>query len=162
MLWKTHMTGGIVFGALLAPQLTTGDITAQTVFIACAGVGGLLPDIDSIHSKLGRVFMPVSATIQLIFGHRGIFHTLLLPALLFGIMTIFLPIYGVYYIPLLVGYISHILLDMLTPEGVPLLWPVPTRFSIPLVQTGGIIERFVFIGLSVSSVLMLIRIGGGI
>lgn len=149
MLWKTHVVGGLLVGALIAPQVTNGDLSTQVVFIACAGIGALLPDIDSIHSKVGRALLPVSATIQLLLGHRGVFHSLLLPILLFGSFKIFLPIYTVYYLPLFVGYISHIVLDMFTPEGVPLLWPLSKHFSIPLVQTGGIIERLLFLGLSI-------------
>lgn len=156
MLWKTHVTGGILAGALLSSHFTSSDFFSQAVFIACAGAGALLPDIDSIHSKLGRVIMPVSATIQLIFGHRGIFHTLLLPVLLLGILNFFLPIYSLYYIPLLIGYVSHLALDLLTPEGVPLLWPLKTHFAIPLVQTGGIVERLVFIGLSIVAAATLL------
>lgn len=156
MLWKTHVTGGILAGVLLSSYFTGSDINSQAVFIACSGAGALLPDIDSIHSKLGRVFMPISATIQLIFGHRGIFHTLLLPVVLLGFCKLFLPIYSGYYIPLFVGYISHLILDMLTPEGVPLLWPLKIHFSIPLVQTGGIIERVFLLGLFVATAFCLV------
>jgi inner membrane protein len=30
------------------------------------------------------------------------------------------------------GYLSHILADMLTPAGVPLLWPCRWRFRLPI------------------------------
>lgn len=161
MLWKTHVVGGIVAGALIAPHIT-GDIKAQALFIACAGVGALLPDIDSFHSKLGRIIMPVSVVVQLIFGHRGIFHTILLPMALYMGLNLLLPMYSAYYLPLLVGYISHLLLDVLTPEGTPLLWPLPKHISIPLAQTGGIIEKAIFLGLTVASITLIYGIGGGI
>jgi membrane-bound metal-dependent hydrolase YbcI (DUF457 family) len=32
---------------------------------------------------------------------------------------------------MVLGYLSHILADMLTPAGVPLLWPCRWRFRLP-------------------------------
>lgn len=33
---------------------------------------------------------------------------------------------------MVLGYLSHILADMLTPAGVPLLWPCRWRFRLPI------------------------------
>lgn len=43
------------------------------------------------------------------------------------------------------GYLSHLLLDALTPGGVPLLWPRGGSTSLPLVRTGSFFERVVFL-----------------
>ena len=41
-----------------------------------------------------------------------------------------------------VGVAAHLLGDMLTREGVPLLWPVATRrFRIASLSTGGTVEQ---------------------
>jgi inner membrane protein len=44
---------------------------------------------------------------------------------------------------MIIGYLSHILADMLTPAGVPLLWPCRWRFRLPLInsQKGNQLER---------------------
>lgn len=43
----------------------------------------------------------------------------------------------------MLGYLSHIVADMLTPAGVPLLWPCRWRFRLPLLrsQKGNQLER---------------------
>jgi inner membrane protein len=44
---------------------------------------------------------------------------------------------------MVLGYLSHILADMLTPAGVPLLWPCRWRFRLPILapQKGNQLER---------------------
>jgi inner membrane protein len=39
------------------------------------------------------------------------------------------------------GWGSHLALDLLTPAGVPLLWPWGRRFSLPVVKTGSRADR---------------------
>lgn len=48
----------------------------------------------------------------------------------------------------MVGYISHLLMDTVTKEGVPWLFPIPIKFGIPpfkafRIKTGGLIEKAV-------------------
>ena len=35
------------------------------------------------------------------------------------------------------GSLAHLLGDAITPEGVPLLWPLPGRVALPLLRSGG-------------------------
>jgi len=44
---------------------------------------------------------------------------------------------------MVLGYLSHIVADMLTPAGVPLLWPCRWRFRLPVLnsQKGNQLER---------------------
>lgn len=43
-----------------------------------------------------------------------------------------------------VGSLSHIVTDGLTPEGCPVLWPVPFRMGLPVVpRTDGVVEKWV-------------------
>lgn len=149
--------GGLIAGTLSAPYLANGDLKSQAIFVTCTGVGSLLPDIDSIHSKIGRAFLPVSAAMQLVFGHRGIFHTLLFPIVLSLILILchFFSANIVFLLPLLIGYISHLLLDLFNPEGVPLLWPLNIKFSVPLAETGSFMERIVFVLLVFAEVSLI-------
>jgi inner membrane protein len=45
--------------------------------------------------------------------------------------------------PLVVGYLSHLGADLLTPSGLPLEWPLRRRFAIPLCTTGSPAELVV-------------------
>lgn len=137
MLGKTHLVGGVCTGVL-----TTTWLLHQTNFskiallgapllIASAGFGSLLPDIDHPNSKIGRRFKLLSKLTNKLLGHRGATHTLLvmmiLSVLLF-MLNISLPIAlqplgSTVVIGVTAGYFSHILLDALTPSGVPLFAP---------------------------------------
>ena len=56
----------------------------------------------------------------------------------------------------MLGYLSHILADMLTPAGVPLLWPCRWRFRLPILvpQKGNQLERVLCMALFVYAVWM--------
>jgi len=77
--------------------------------------------------------------------HRGIMHTLLIPALL--IIPLFLV--SEYYIiapivGLIAGYVSHLLADMCTISGVPILFPLTMRnISLLPVKTGTVWEYII-------------------
>jgi len=45
------------------------------------------------------------------------------------------------------GYVSHLVLDGLTVQGIPLLWPSGRRFRLLGLTTGGIGELVVLLGL---------------
>ncbi len=95
----------------------------------------LLPDIDHINSFIGNKFKNISYFIYKIFGHRTITHSLiilyLLYILIFNIKFLFYNIsisikYGVF-----IGYLSHILADMLTIKGINFFWPFKIYFKFP-------------------------------
>lgn len=161
MLWKTHVAGGLLAGALVLPYCAAGDISSQALFIGCAGVSALLNDIDSPQSKFGRLLWPVSKMLQLTAGHRGVLHSLVASVLLYSFLQALLPAYAT---PITIGYLSHILLDLFNPAGVPLLWPIQQHFSIPIVQTGSFVEKILFIPLAACCVFLVFTalVGPGI
>lgn len=72
-------------------------------------------------------------------GHRGIFHTLAMVVaiyFLFGFVANFIPLYGrLIQIGFTAGYLSHLLIDMLTKGGVMLLYPFIThKFHWPVIR----------------------------
>lgn len=74
--------------------------------------------------------------------HRGVMHTLLLPALLLafsnftGMVVVKSLVFG-----LAIGYISHLYADSLTVEGCPLVWPISQECVGPrLIKTGSVAE----------------------
>lgn len=96
--------------------------------LAVIAISSLLPDIDRKNSLLGR-FIPVLPTIiELSIGKRTLTHSL---AMLIVISTLMIS-FGMkdtYLIPFLIGFVSHLLLDL--PTGsIALLFPIPKKFTI--------------------------------
>ncbi|AUY25144.1 MAG: metal-dependent hydrolase [Mixta calida] len=130
--------------AELTPELANGDWwhIIPAVLLTC-----LLPDIDHPRSTLGQRFRWISQPIARAFGHRGFTHSLL--AVLGGVTLLRMNLPHGWPVPtdamhgMVLGYLSHIAADMLTPAGVPLLWPCRWRFRLPLLTTkaGNQLER---------------------
>lgn len=129
MLYQTHIAGGLIAGILVG---------SNPIGILIAGTAALLPDIDTPHSVMGRKLWPFSVLIKHTVGHRGCFHSLLFSAAVYLLSVLIIPEYSLY---ILAGYLSHLILDALNPQGVPLLWPIKYRFSIPIVNTGSVVEK---------------------
>jgi len=99
--------------------------------IALAAVGALLPEIDTPHSLLGSFTLPLSERIRARWGHRTLTHSLL-GLLILAALTIPLALWQFRsWLALLLGFLSHLLLDMGTREGVRLLWPKGGRCVFP-------------------------------
>lgn len=150
----THLAAGVSAGILLSSYLNYSDIPSALPIIAAAGLGSLLPDIDICTSKLGSKAKPVSFMIQLFIGHRTLFHG----ALLYMVAGIFLfcgfPDYSNLWLGGLLGVATHLVLDMLNPAGVPLLWPLPVRFSLKLGKSGGLLDWILSIVFTATAIIL--------
>ncbi|MFT8229782.1 MAG: metal-dependent hydrolase [Enterobacterales bacterium] len=99
----------------------------------------LIPDIDHPQSILGQRVKFISVPIIKVFGHRSLTHSLF-AVFIFSFFIITLNNIFNIAIPLdivqsmIVGYISHIIADFLTPSGVYLLWPLHIKFRISIIQ----------------------------
>jgi len=120
---------------------------------------GNLPDIDSAYSHIGRRLYPAAKAIETRFGHRTITHSLFPVALIAGLSYIicsFTTELGPWWWwPTF--YTSHLLLDMIIggKTGVPLLWPLKTRFWLTDIEGGTTGERVIFLILLVAAVIPL-------
>ena len=125
------------------------NIFSRWEYLAATIFCSLLPDIDHPRSPIGIMFYPLAKWIDKKFGHRTITHSL---AFLFTGTTI---IYFTFYVlnksqitnlkselPLIFFFsvLSHLILDMLTIQGVPLFYPVKRN---PCVIPGNQDYRFV-------------------
>ena len=45
--------------------------------------------------------------------------------------------------PLVIGYLSHLAADLVTPAGLRLAWPLAARQALPLCRTGGFAEPLI-------------------
>ncbi len=90
----------------------------------------LLPDIDLPTSWLGRIFFFISEPIERTFGHRTVTHSLLF-ALCATLIVYLLEHLNLFYPHttslFLMAYVSHILLDTCTIQGVKMFYPISVR-----------------------------------
>jgi inner membrane protein len=82
-----------------------------------------------------------------LFGHRGLLHSLLaLAILILGLGLFRVPTEFIACVAL--GYASHLLLDALTPSGIPALYPAPARLRLSpflKIKTGGLVDQLLFL-----------------
>lgn len=122
----------IATAALLRIPITPLDLGIATI-------SGLAPDLDTPKSSIGKKLPFIAHPLGMLLGHRGLTHSLLAAALcLFGIIWGIgqqqaEPLYHLILLPFLVGYVSHLIGDMMNPSGVPLLWPYQQRYTFPLI-----------------------------
>ncbi len=150
------------------------DITLATMLVALSAnfIGGLAPDIDQPTADLWNR-LPAGGIIArfitpFLGGHRFISHSLL-GVILFGTVTHFglsiaknvvLVDMSIVWWSFMIGFISHLVIDMLTKEAVPWLFPIPFHFGFPPLQflrikTGGFVEKScIFPGLLILNVYM--------
>lgn len=149
MRGTTHLVGGAL-AALLAQKI--GLLEPGLLPIAAAALGSLLPDIDHPHSLIGKRMRPVSDIISLVVGHRGITHSLVAIALMSAWIA-YMGASGSLVTAIAIGYLSHLLLDAMTPAGLPLLWPQRRVFRIRTgITTGGVMEMGFMAGMAVAAV----------
>jgi membrane-bound metal-dependent hydrolase YbcI (DUF457 family) len=151
------------FGPLHAPLLGgSSSLLALPVALAVVAFGSLLPDIDHPDSSLANekvigipIFLPFAWIIGKIFGHRGVTHSLLAVAALIALGNLSLVPWTVFDIEVLRiagellglvwtdlnlgwlivwGYVAHLASDALTRAGIPLFWPLDSRFGLPPIR----------------------------
>ncbi len=105
----------------------------------------LFVDIDEPESKIGKLFWPVAYSIKWVLGHRGLFHSLIPPLLLFLVCK-FIG-WNEVAIAAFIGYSAHLGADMLTPHGIYPLYPIPWRIRGPI--RVGSIGEYIFAGMLV-------------
>ncbi len=133
MKWLTHQSAAVA--AALALQLPPAGIVA-----AC--VGAVLPDV--LDQRLAGLAGSKRAR-QRVFNriHRGATHWFgwWLVLLLAGMVLPLPPVERAALLGVGFGGISHVILDMLTPQGVPLQpFSRKGRFSLKLCSTGSLGE----------------------
>jgi inner membrane protein len=141
-------------GTLALPRLAAGALRVPgldlVVGAVVAAACGLAPDADSAGSQAARAGgLPTrlaARLLQLALGHRGPLHSLAAAALAWWVglvLGLALEVEGLAGVTAF-GWGFHLLLDALTPRGVPLLWPLPLRFRVPPgLVTGGLAEQVV-------------------
>lgn len=147
MMGRNHMATGVLAGSGVAwlAQMKPGQAAA---FIAITSVCALLPDFDHPDAKLPRAFRWPGRTlawlIGTLFGHRGLTHSVLGVGLLSAGLAFVPHLPAFCYWAVILGCVTHIVGDMATVSGVPLLWPFDRCFRLfgrwTLMRTGHYFE----------------------
>lgn len=125
MSGANHIVGGVVFTGIYLSMWDT-NILSQPIFLFFTAFFAVLPDVDHTKSPVGKAFFPLAKYLDKKFGHRTITHSLICYVFLIlfvgtierivsdkrVITSIFIWAYG-----------SHLILDMITKQGVPLFYP---------------------------------------
>jgi inner membrane protein len=139
MTGKIHAIAGV--GTAIALTAITPEgfnvlgihvIPILTVITAAAG--SYAPDIDMTTTHEGRKHKIASKVVNKVGGgHRGITHTMLVPAIL-CVLLYFLSmqtklgqmrsVAGSLIFGFLLGYVCHLFADMFNGKGIPLFWPL--------------------------------------
>jgi inner membrane protein len=133
MLGPTHL----IFALALAHILRLPRIPMA--------IGGIIPDIDLL-LQYGFPFM-----------HRGIIHTPFFLAVC--VVFLYLVVDSSTTFAFGAGFLSHLLLDIITPSGILLLYPLPVYYTLNLAAYSNIFANLGIIALSLAAIL-LYRSGG--
>jgi inner membrane protein len=163
MTGRTHDMAAFTALTLVVISQPLPEITVGTGLVAIAAnlIGGIAPDIDQPTAPFWRN-LPIGSIFgrffgKLLGGHRFLSHSvigIIIFGVLFQIILNFLQPsipkinLDVVWWAFMIGFVSHLVMDTFTQEGVPWLLPVPIKFGIPPVRalrvpTGGFLERFV-------------------
>lgn len=162
MIGRTHDLAAFTalnLVVILNPIPNISLATATTSLLVCI-IGGLTPDLDQPTADLwhkipaGSFFGGILS--NLLWKHRTISHSLL-GLFIFGFAAKFVANWlatfmavntGVVWGAFMIGFVSHLVADTFTREGVPWLFPLNWYIGIPplaflRIKTGGNLEKYV-------------------
>ena len=140
MLAKTHFAFGFLAALLLVPIFNPVD---KILFFAIVLIGALLPDIDTPNSTISHKVPVLPWLIKMISRHRGIFHSVWMCLAISVPLAYFVaPVYGV---AMAVGYVSHLLSDGFTKEGINFIHPLGQLRLAGFIETGKTGELVLFL-----------------
>jgi membrane-bound metal-dependent hydrolase YbcI (DUF457 family) len=168
---------GITHAAIGANVVWIPSMLGLTVAPWLVVVGAfvaLLPDLDASESriknltiggKIGgaqigiRPLAPIAMVLSSLFGHRAALHSLLMVAVI-SLGTRFIPIMtSSLWLVIILGYVSHLVLDMLTKSGVEIFWPIKTHVGLLprflRVKTGGLLDTVLLLVSSAGVIFFL-------
>lgn len=162
MIARTHDVGAVALLLTTAVWLELGQLSTATIIVCLIAnqIGALLPDVDQASNQLWDLLPAdkfLGRILNKLFGtHRTISHSILGIFIVYQVSLWLLPkLFNKEFInpiivfwALIIGYLSHLILDMLTEDGVPLLFPIKWKFGLPpikklRIKSGKGIEKFI-------------------
>lgn len=175
MTGRTHDLAAFATLSWIISTTSISPITLGTGLVAFSAnmLGGLTPDLDQpttdFWHKLPAGTFYSRLISPLLGGHRYISHSIA-GIVLFGFIAHWVLVFASSFLivdtsivwwSFMIGYVSHLVMDTFTIEGVPWLFPIPIKIGIPpfsflRVKTGGLIEKsIVFPGLLVLNIYLI-------
>ncbi|MCL5409758.1 MAG: metal-dependent hydrolase [Patescibacteria group bacterium] len=167
MTGRTHDLAALTALNLVIITTPLPDFSFSTAIfsIGACTIGGLAPDLDQPTSSLWHK-IPAGSLIGKIahpfLGHHRTLSHSILGIIFFGLLSRYLlNLLGqtilvdmsLAWWAFMIGFVSHLIMDTFTTEGVPWFFPIPFHLGIPplaalRIKTGGWIEKLlVFPGL---------------
>lgn len=167
MTGRTHDLAAFTALNLIILAHPVSHISLATGLVAFSAnmIGGLAPDLDQPTADLWRKLPAGGLYARLITpffgGHRYVSHSLI-GVIIFGVglhylleimKTVLIVDMSLVWWAFMIGFVSHLIMDTFTREGVPWLFPIPFKFGIPplsflRMRTAGLIEKsIIFPGL---------------
>lgn len=164
MTGRTHDLAAFTALTLVVATTVIPKITLATAMVAFGVnmIGGLAPDIDQPTAHFYRNARGGSILAKIITpllgGHRYISHSLV-GLFIFGFVvnqllslssSVLIVDHSIVWWSFMIGFISHLVMDLFTEEGIPLFFPIPIKIGFPplrflRIKTGGLVEKsFVF------------------
>ena len=156
MVKETHTKGAYIFSLLVLPFVVSKFLFNYEliykfililIYIYFSYVGSLFPDIDIKNSYISKTFPKLHKTLGSKFRHRGMTHSLIFIYILCNIFNLLVQYTenNVVFIcssaGFILGYLSHLCLDLLTKEGIEIFYPVSINFSLLPIKTSSKTER---------------------
>lgn len=135
MNYKAHVYAACLSGSAYLLLSDKNALVALPLVLVSSGLGGLAPDLDKQGSRISNKAKISSFIIEHVTGHRGLLHTPFFVGLLYltfkilQVKYIFLCDYEFYFICFIIGYLSHLFLDFLTPKGIMLFYPFSFKYK---------------------------------
>ena len=143
MKCSTHIATGALAGAIYVTFIPVYPTMVIPTVIMSA-IGGMLPDIDHKSSFISNLLIfPKALPLK----HRGITHSLTANA----VVAIINPALGV-------GYLSHILIDLLNKRKIKLLAPFSDKkYGLCIAKSNGILDEIIK-GLSILGTVIILLV----
>lgn len=151
MLFRTHLAFSFLIGLVSIDHF---KISNNILFLIVFLFFSLIPDLDDYSSKISRKLKPLAFIIKFLFKHRGFLHSIYLPfmvSLLFFIIN-----KRLIGLAVILGYLSHLVLDSLTIAGTRPLYPIINKKIKGFIKVGSLVENIIFIILVLLIVIKLI------
>src|SRR3989338_10015020 len=139
MMYYTHLAFGFLVSLV---SIIFFNIDNRLLFILIAILFSIFPDIDERKSKIGKKYKFASRIINFLFGHRGFFHSIYIPLILYAV---FYNINAEIGIAISVGYFSHLFMDAITKHGIRPLYPIINIKINGPIKTNSLFEKILFL-----------------
>jgi len=151
MQFRTHIAFAFLISLFLIDYF---KIKNQIIFLTVILFFSVIPDIDEYSSKISKKLRPFSYIINLLFTHRGFFHSIYIPLLSLMLFPVNKPI----CLAALIGYLSHLFLDALTIGGISPLSPLFNGKIRGFIKVNSLLENIFFYALVTFIVYKLVYV----